>query len=64
MQEYTRGEVCAALGIPKTTLRRWEVMGKVKPRRNERGIWLYTEADVRKLERMRGGPRSRRRARR
>jgi DNA-binding transcriptional MerR regulator len=49
MKKYTRGEICKALGIPKTTLRRWEESGKVKPTKNERGVRLYSEADVRKL---------------
>lgn len=47
--EYTRGEVCRALGIAKTTLRRWEEQGKTRPRRDDKGRYLYSATELRTL---------------
>lgn len=43
----TRAEMCKARGISKTTLRRWEDAGKVKPVVGHRGFHLYRQEDAR-----------------
>jgi hypothetical protein len=50
----TRGELCKALGIGKTTLRRWEEKGKARPITNANGVKLYPREEA---ERLTGGVR-------
>jgi hypothetical protein len=50
----TRGELCKALGIGKTTLRRWEDKGKARPVTNANGVKLYPREEA---ERLTGGVR-------
>src|SRR5246127_2491898 len=44
-------EVARRLGISSSALRAWEVLGLVSPKRTESRYRLYTEADVRLLQR-------------
>lgn len=46
----TRAELGKALKKSKTTIRRWEAEGKLKPTINERGVRLYRAADVKSLD--------------
>jgi hypothetical protein len=50
----TRGAVCKALRIGKTTLRRWEDKGKARPVTNANGVKLYPREEA---ERLTGGVR-------
>jgi DNA-binding transcriptional MerR regulator/uncharacterized RmlC-like cupin family protein len=45
------GEAARRVGISSSALRAWEVLGLVTPRRTESRYRLYTEADVRLLQR-------------
>ena len=47
---YKIKEVAAILGLPPSTLRFWESKFTIiKPRRNDKGICIYTPADIEKL---------------
>ena len=45
------GEAARRVGISSSALRAWEVLGLVTPRRTESRYRLYTEADLRLLQR-------------
>lgn len=46
----TRAELGKAIKKSKTTIRRWEAQGKLKPLINERGVRLYRVADVKTID--------------
>jgi hypothetical protein len=48
-EDLTREELAKTCGVSKSTIRRWEKQGKVKPRINERGVHLFRLDDVREL---------------
>ena len=43
------GEVCRALGIDPSTLKRWAASGKIKSRKLPSGHRRYLRADLKKL---------------
>ncbi|HEY4818255.1 MAG TPA: MerR family transcriptional regulator, partial [Candidatus Acidoferrum sp.] len=45
------GEVACRVGISSSALRAWEALGLVAPQRTKSRYRLYTEADVRLLQR-------------
>jgi hypothetical protein len=45
----TRAELAATCGVSKSTIRRWEEKGKIKPRIDERGVHRFPVEDVRAL---------------
>lgn len=45
----TRAEMAKALGKSKTTIRRWEASGKLRPTVNEHGVHLFRVADAKAL---------------
>ena len=46
----TRAELAKAIKKSKTTIRRWEDQGKLKPIINERGVRLYRVSDVKSID--------------
>ena len=46
----TRAELAKAIKKSKTTIRRWEDQGKLKPIMNERGVRLYRVSDVKSID--------------
>lgn len=51
MADMTLGEAAKAIGVSVDTLRRWDRLGRVKTRRDERNRRLVPEAEVRRLRR-------------
>ena len=49
---FSIGEVSQAIGLAPQTLRLWERERLVRPRRTDRGYWVYTELDVERLRRI------------
>lgn len=48
---YQVGEVVERVGICRTTLYKWEEQGKITtPRRNVSGYRVYSESEVRQIE--------------
>ena len=47
---YTRAELAKAIKKSKTTIRRWEDQGKLKPTINERGVRLYRASDITSID--------------
>ncbi len=54
MPDVPIGEAAKAIGVSQDTLRRWDRMGKLKTRRDDRGRRLVSSKDV---ERLAGRPR-------
>lgn len=49
----TRGEVARALGVSRCRVQQWQADGRLHPRKNEDGVWLFDRYEVVELEKAR-----------
>lgn len=53
---YTAHEASIRSGVSFNTIRYWEKIGIINPRRNKRGWRIFREEDIRKLKEIKKGP--------